>query len=146
MFLCRNKILILVWCVQRSSYLVLCFMWMDPSACPGSEIWMWPSYLTQVGHSDLWSDTATLFHMRPVTMYCHYKAFHIKYKWIYKSKLLRSKFLIFFLFLHENKYCGYWGASNEYPTTCFCGEIRKIFTGCASYLELCIYLFDIHGH
>ena len=40
--------------------------------------------------------------------------------------------LIFFLFLHENIFCGYlleapWrGTSNEYHNICFCGEIKKL--------------------
>ena len=68
-----------------------------------------------------------------------------------KDTFFNPKVLIFFLFLHENIYCGYsleapyQGASNEYPqhmfsgrltkallmsthNICFRGEIRKIFT------------------
>ena len=40
--------------------------------------------------------------------------------------------VIFFLFLHENTYCGYsleapqWGASNEYPQHVFSWRNKKI--------------------
>ena len=52
-----------------------------------------------------------------------------------------GKVVIFFLFLHKNICCGYsleapHGASNEYHTIWFPGEIRRLLCGYPSYLDL----------
>ena len=55
------------------------------------------------------------------------------------DKIVNTKVLMFFLFLHENICCGYSlevphrGTSNEYPQHSFHGEIRKILSGYPSY-------------
>ena len=62
-----------------------------------------------------------------------------------KALFFSPKVLIFFLFLHENIFCGYsletprQGASNEYPQHMFSWRNKKtIKPDTHSYLDLCI--------